>query len=250
MGRVGAPVAVEVALGIAPARVRRRRVVPAVFRLEALHARPGLDQRAINTEVRVQEQRFDLRLAQHRLEELGRDVAAEKTIAIFREHRHVPDGIIHAEAREPAKQQVIVQLFHQLAFRADRIEGLEQKRPEQLLGRDRRPADRRVEHGKVSREVAQRGVHERQDAAKGVVQGHTRLAAHIAEQRLASNVVAPHSQTQIWWPARCHLPDPDPCGDFFRNLLGAASDQARSPMAIVVPDEAALTQWRRAIFSR
>jgi len=41
-----------------------------------------LDQRAIDREVLVREQRLDLRLAEHRLEELGRERAVEQPVAV------------------------------------------------------------------------------------------------------------------------------------------------------------------------
>jgi hypothetical protein len=51
---VAAPLAVKVALGIAPTACRRSLVTPAL-RLEALHAGEGLDQGAIDREVLVRE---------------------------------------------------------------------------------------------------------------------------------------------------------------------------------------------------
>ncbi|MFK4654255.1 hypothetical protein ABIF97_004189 [Bradyrhizobium japonicum] len=50
MGVVGAPLAMEVRFGIAPAALRRR-LAGAVLRFDALHRGPGLDQRAIDREV-------------------------------------------------------------------------------------------------------------------------------------------------------------------------------------------------------
>jgi hypothetical protein len=38
--------------------------------------------------------------------------------------------------KEPAEQQVVIELLHQLALRAHRVEGLEQQRPQQLLRRN------------------------------------------------------------------------------------------------------------------
>src|SRR5918995_4988189 len=48
VGCIGALLAVEVALGVAATASRRRPVARAVFRLEALHARPRLDQRPVD----------------------------------------------------------------------------------------------------------------------------------------------------------------------------------------------------------
>ena len=44
---------------------------------------------------------------------------------------------VHRQADEPAKRQIIIDLLHQLAFRAHTIEGLRQRRPRQHLWRNR-----------------------------------------------------------------------------------------------------------------
>ena len=51
-----------------------------------------------------------------------------RRVAIFREHRRHPNLIIHAETDKPAIEQIVMQLFHQLALRADAVERLQQKR--------------------------------------------------------------------------------------------------------------------------
>jgi hypothetical protein len=66
MGGIAALLAVEVALAVAPAAARRRLVLARVPGPEALQARPGLDQAAVDREVLVGQQRLDLGLAQHR----------------------------------------------------------------------------------------------------------------------------------------------------------------------------------------
>jgi hypothetical protein len=76
-------------------------------------------------------------VAQYGFEELGGNIGVEKAIAALRERRMVPYGIVDAEADEPTKQQVIVDLFHQLALRAHGVERLQQRSPEQPLRRDR-----------------------------------------------------------------------------------------------------------------
>ena len=192
---VAPPLAVEVTLGIAPAAGARWRFA-ASFRLrfEALHAGPRFNERAVDAEVVVREQPADLGLAQHRLEELRGDLALQEPVAVLGEHRHVPDRRVHRQADEPAEQQVVVQLLHELALRAHRIESLQQQRPQQLLGRDRRPAVVGIELVEGWRQDAQRLVHQRLDRPQRVILGHPRLAAHIAEQALGPNVVTPHRQ--------------------------------------------------------
>jgi hypothetical protein len=70
---------------------------------------------------------------------------------------------IASQADEPAEQQIVIELFHELALRTHRIEGLQQQGPQQLLGRDRRPADVRVEPVEGGRQHRQRLVDDRPD---------------------------------------------------------------------------------------
>ena len=45
-----------------------------------------------------------------------------------------PDRIVHGQADEPAKQQVVLGLLHQLALRAHAVEQLNEHGAQQLLG--------------------------------------------------------------------------------------------------------------------
>jgi hypothetical protein len=55
-------------------------------------------------------------LVQDRGEEPGRHVAGKKPIAVLGEHCHIPDRRVYRQTDEPAKQQIVVKLFHKLAF--------------------------------------------------------------------------------------------------------------------------------------
>ena len=48
----------------------------------------------------------------------------------FEKHRVVPGRIVHPDPDEPAEQQVVFQPLHQLPLRADRVERLQQHRPQ------------------------------------------------------------------------------------------------------------------------
>ena len=65
-----------------------------------------------------------------------RHLAGQKTLSVLGEYRRVPHPLFDPETHEPAEQKVELQLLHQLAFRADRVESLQKKRPQQLLRRD------------------------------------------------------------------------------------------------------------------
>jgi hypothetical protein len=84
---VAALLAVKVALAIAASS---RRLAAVVLGAKALHAGPGLDQRAVDREMVVRQQRFDRPLAEHRGDELPGDVTFDQTVAVFGEHRLVP----------------------------------------------------------------------------------------------------------------------------------------------------------------
>src|SRR5512146_3387065 len=64
---------------------------------------------------------------------------------------------------EPAEQQIVIELFHQLPLRADGVERLQQQRSQQLLRRDRRPANRRIDRLKISVQVGERCINNRPD---------------------------------------------------------------------------------------
>ena len=79
----------------------------------------------------------DLRQVQHAGKELGRDIVIEQAIAVLAEHGGIPDRIIGRQSDEPAEQKIVVELLHQLPFRAHRVERLQQQCTQQSLRRDR-----------------------------------------------------------------------------------------------------------------
>ena len=85
------------------------------------------DQRAINREVLVRQRRFHLLMVEKLGHELLEHIAFLKAFPVLGEHGRVPDRIVRREADEPAKQQIVVELLHQLALGADRIEHLQEQ---------------------------------------------------------------------------------------------------------------------------
>ena len=53
----------------------------------------------------------DLGMTQNGCEELGSDIGAEQLFPVLRERRMIPNGVINAEADEPAEQQILVDFF-------------------------------------------------------------------------------------------------------------------------------------------
>ena len=80
---VGTLLLVEVALGVAAWTLAV--VVASILPAEALERGPRLDQRAVHREVIARQQPLDLRLRQHRRQELGGDLSFQQPVAVLRE---------------------------------------------------------------------------------------------------------------------------------------------------------------------
>jgi hypothetical protein len=102
---VGALLALEIALAVA---TLGRRLARTVLPPKALQARPCLDQRAVNREVLVREKTLHPRVVENGTEELARDLAAQKPVAVLGEYGDVPHLLVDAETNKPAEQQIVV----------------------------------------------------------------------------------------------------------------------------------------------
>lgn len=71
----------------------------------------------------------DVRMVHHPGQERTGTVNVEETVPVLGMARSVPDRIVDAQTDKPAKQQINVQPFHQLAPGSDRIESLQQQSP-------------------------------------------------------------------------------------------------------------------------
>ena len=136
--------------------------------------------------------RFTPRLGQNRAQEPGRDLAIQQPVAVLRKGRVVPHRIIDAEPDKPSEQQIELQPLHQLALRANRIERLQQHRPQQHLGRDRRPAQPGIERRKIARQRFQSRIRQRPDRAQRMIRPDPLLKIDIRKQRARALVRSPH----------------------------------------------------------
>jgi hypothetical protein len=127
------------------------------------------------------QQALHTRLTHNRRQKLGGDVAVKQAIAILRERRVIPRRIVNAN--KPAKQEVELQPLHQLPLGADRIERLQQNRPQKLLGRDRRTAQPRIQRRQLARKRRQRLIHDSADRPQRVILADPRFQIDRAEQR-------------------------------------------------------------------
>ena len=220
MGVVAPLLAVEVPAAIAAAV---RRLVGAVLGAEALHRRPGLDQRAVDREVLAAQELPNVRVAEDRRQEFGRDLALKQPVAVGREDGRMPDRIVDPEPHEPAEQEIVVELLDQQPFRAHRVKRRQQQRPQQPLGCDRGPAQMRVQRLELARQRAQRLVDHRPDQSQRVIRRHPGLEIDVTEQTARLPILTPH-------PPNPHLVAP--CGHTYhiappRATFSAACSHVR-----------------------
>ena len=171
---------------------RAGRFVFAIAPAHAFHRRPGLNQRAIDTEVLVREQPCLLRLAHHAPQQLPGHLRLDQPVAVLGEARVIPDRLIDRQSHEPAKQQVVVQLLAQEPLAADRIQYLQRRGSHQTLRRDRRTAFPRVHPLKVPAHAAERFTQQRLDVTQRVIRRHSRLQRHVTEHSALLNIIPAH----------------------------------------------------------
>jgi len=83
-------------------------------------------------------------------------------------------------------------LLHELAFRADGKQNLDQRGAQQPLRRNRGAATGRVKLGELSVERCQRGIHELADFAKRMTGRNTLLNIDVAEHRDRLPILSAH----------------------------------------------------------
>ena len=120
------------------------------------------------------------RLREDRVAERLRDVPLEEPLPVLREYGRIPDGIVQGEPHEPAEQEVVVELRHQLPLAPDAGAGVEQERAQELLRRDRGAASVGVEQREAGRQILQGLIHHGPDRAERVVLGHALLGLNVA----------------------------------------------------------------------
>src|SRR5580692_3714116 len=186
--------AIETALRIGRARMRLVRaflaakiravsfIVAAVLGPNALLRRPGLDQSPIHRKMLVRQKRLHLRVIQKLRHELLKHVALLQPFAVLGEGRRVPYRIVRGKPGEPAIQKVVVELLHQLPFRADPIEDLQQQGTQQLLRRNRRASLTRIKLSEIDAEFLQHRSNELPDLPQWMPRRYPRLWREVGKQ--------------------------------------------------------------------
>jgi hypothetical protein len=107
----------------------------------------------------------------------------------------VPHRVIHAQADEPAEQQVVIELLDELALAANGEKCLQEQCAQQQLGRDRRAAGMRIALVEQRTHVREDAVDQRTQGAQRMVLRNTLLKAHIAEHRRLGILLAAHGKS-------------------------------------------------------
>lgn len=129
------------------------------------------------------------------IEQLDDRVMRNEPLAVLGKDAGNPDRIVHGQANEPAIQEVVLGLLHELALRANAEEDLQEHRAQQLLRCDAgTPAlDVGLVHaGEQAVHLEQRFVDHRADRAQRVIRGHEVLQAAHSEQALGEGIGSAH----------------------------------------------------------
>jgi hypothetical protein len=149
----------------------------------------------------VRGQTLGLRLLHHSRQKLFRHVGLQQAVAVLGEHGRVPYLVIRVQPHKPAEQQVVIHLFHQQSLAADRVQHLQQLRPQQLLRRNRRTAHASVHRIEVPRQLSKYFVHHRSDGAQRMILPHPLLRRQITEDVILLLIVSAHAfsyHTGLW----------------------------------------------------
>ena len=189
-------------------------------------ARPGLDQGAVHAEVLVRQPALAIGRLHDQAEQLDDRVVFDQAFTVLGEDGGHPHAVVHGQADEPAKQQVVAGLLHELALGAHAVEDLQQHGAQQLLGRD--AGATALEVGRVhatqhGRHLDQRLVDHGTDGTQRMVGWNEVFQMAQGEQTLVEVVGAAH----VWgvWGQRenrsvCNVSAPG--GVDFKGSISAA----------------------------
>src|SRR5260370_42126382 len=115
-----------------------------MFGPEAFHRGASIDQGPIDGEVFAAHQAKCTGMLNHSSEELARNVVFHKSLAVLRECRVVEAGLNGVHVEKPPKKKVVVQLLAEQTLASDGVEGHQQRRLQEPLRWNRRPAYRAI----------------------------------------------------------------------------------------------------------
>ena len=173
------------------ARIVRRRSL-SVLPLETLRPRPCFQQRPIHREVLVRSQPLAPCSLHHLGQKLFGHLGLQQPVPVLGERGRVPDLFVQVQSHKPAKQNTVIDLLHQQPLAANRIQHLQQLRPQQLLRRNRRSAGARVHAVESSRQLGKYFVHHHPDRPQRMIFPHPRFRRQITEHLTLLMIYAPH----------------------------------------------------------
>src|ERR1039458_4113163 len=141
----------------------------------------------------IRQQRLYLRMVQKLAHELGKHLAILQSVSVLREGGRVPDRIVRRKPHEPAVQKIIVQLFHELSFRPNAVEYLQQQCAQQLLWRDRGPSFARVELAQATVQLAEHLSDKLSNLSQRRARRNPRLRRYIRKQPTLILKCSPHA---------------------------------------------------------
>src|ERR1700733_8638103 len=157
---------------------------------------------------------FFSRLRHHPPQEFLGYLGLQQPVAVLRKHRRIPHRIIQIQSYKPAKQNVVVHLFHQEPLAAHRIQHLQQLGAQQLLRWNRRATHFRVHLIELWRQLLQDFVHHRADRTQRMILAHSLLWGDVAEHVILLLIASSHASWTCSALRRYTIPD------FFSSLLG------------------------------
>src|SRR5271170_7177165 len=202
MGRVAPPLAMKIDARIAGIV---GRTWLRVLARETLVPGPGLDQGAVDGEVLGREQALSPRLGHHLMKKGLRHFTRQQPLAVLGKDRHVPYGIVHTQANEPAKQQIVIKLLHQLPLAAYRVQYLQQQRAQQLLRRNRRASALCIKRIEPPAQLPQRGIGHRAHRPQRVIFRHPALGRYVTEHPALFAIRPTHPLSLRQPPLAFHL---------------------------------------------
>ena len=180
----------EIYPAIAPAS---GAVIVFVLGAKAFHGGPCFNQRAVDGEVFTAHPAFLIGLGHHADEEQMRDIMLEESLLVLAQAGGVEDFLIQIHVQEPAKQEVVANLFDQQPFAANGEQGHQDLALEQPLGRDGGPSQLGIHLVEQGGEIFQDAIDILLDRADGVILGNCHLRRHQADQLRLTAHFATHA---------------------------------------------------------
>src|ERR1022692_3739150 len=141
----------------------------------------------------VRQQRLYLRIVQKAGHELRKYLAVLQPLSVLREGGGVSDTIVGRKPHEPAVQKIVIQLLHELSFRPDAVEHLQQQCAQQLRRRDRGPSLARIELPKAAVQLAEHLSDKISDIPQRMILRHPRLWRDVRKQSALIFKCSPHA---------------------------------------------------------